>query len=226
MRKTLFAEGEYYHIYNRGVEKRRIFNIAKDYERFLLNMLAFRSKALIPNLSRIFTVTDQNDQNSVLIKVEKINEYVASKPHLVEIVCFCLMPNHFHFLLKETREGGISAYMQRLGLSYTKYYNLKYSRSGHLFESSFQAIHIHRNEYLMYLSRYIHRNPVELIRNNQPLTNYHWSSYPDFIDRNRWGHGLTPNIILDQFQDIQNYKKYVEENKAIPINIDQAYFID
>ena len=225
-----FAEGEYYHIYNRGVEKRNIFLSTSDYERALFCILAFSVGDFHDRMNRI----NQHGQHLMLAMLTDpiyIRKFMNKDP-LVRVICFCLMRNHFHLLLEERSKDGISRYMQRLGNSYTKYFNAKYKRSGHLFGSSYQCVHIDDNEYLKYLSRYIHRNPIESthkkISGNKKkyIKNYPWSSYQDYIFKNRWGGLLSPAIITDQFSSMEEYKEFVEEAFGDNDAIDKKYFLD
>ena len=123
---------------------------------------------------RIFNV--QND----LIK-----EIIESR--YVELVCFTLMPNHFHLILKESKENGISRYMQRILNSYTKYFNVKNELSGHLFQGPFKMVHIEDDPQLLYLSAYIHRNIKEVKNSKEEEYNFSYSSFQDYLARNRWG---------------------------------------
>lgn len=198
-------KGEYYHVFNRGVEKRNIFLTQQDYERFLVSLFSFRKQGRIKHFPRLAL-----GQHSVLTKVAQINQIIEKQSDLVKIAAFCLMPNHFHLLLKECSKNGISYFMQRVGNSFTKYINTKYERTGHLFNAPFKAIHIKRNPYLIYLSRYIHLNPANIMPTGQHILSYPWSSYPDFIIQNRWGDGLHPSIILSQFSSVFEYQKYNE----------------
>jgi putative transposase len=219
MRNTNFAPGEYYHIYNRGVHKQRIFHSQKDYARFLLTMFAFRGKIQFNYFTKLI-----GSQTNLIENVKKFNGLVWSAPKLVEIIAFCLMPNHYHLLLKEITEGGISKYMLRLGDSYTKTSNKKYDRTGHLFSGPFQSIHVDRNEYLIYLSRYIHQNPADLLKSAQKLEDYPWSSYPDYVSQNRWGEGLQSQVIFEQFSGPKDYRRYVD--KKVEIEIANDYLLD
>src|SRR3989344_5685641 len=109
MRKVKLVPGEYYHIYNRGVDKRKIFNDKNDFSRFLESMIDFNQVEAIGSMYEFSFV-------------KKINKSLKKKP-LVEFICFCLNPNHYHFLLRPLQEGGIEKFMQKLGNGYTKYFN-------------------------------------------------------------------------------------------------------
>lgn len=146
-RNLIFALGEYYHVYNRGVEKRVIFDSDFDYQRFLLLLLLAND--------------DKPIEIHQLLRDYTISELIANKRQsIVKVVSFCLMPNHYHLLLKETSEKGISKFMHKLGTGYSLYYNLKNERSGSLFQGTYRAKHAKDDTYLKYLFEYIHLNPI------------------------------------------------------------------
>ena len=160
MRKEIFADGEYYHIFNRGVDKRKIFLHNGHYIRFLKT---------IHNLLASGKVHQKTEYDQSLAFSTKLS-----------FLGYCLMPNHHHFLVRQKEEGGISHFMHQLNTSYTKYFNLNHKRTGRLFEYTFKAVHIESEEQLLHVSRYIHLNP--LISNVvTDLRLYPWSSYLDYI---------------------------------------------
>ena len=149
-RKVSFVQGEYYHIYNRGVEKRVIFTNDYDYRRFvlLLNVLNSNENLKIRDLLR-------ENSFDVLLKTKNDDPLVA-------IGAYCLMPNHFHLLLTPLIDGGISKFMLKLQTAYSMYFNNKNKRSGALFQGVFKSQHLDTDEYLRYIYSYIHLNPAKL----------------------------------------------------------------
>lgn len=133
---------------------------------------------------------------------------------MVELNIFTTMPNHFHLLVQEKTEGGISSYLQRLQNGYAKYFNAKYKKQGHLFQGAFRATPVETDEQLLYLSAYIHRNPRDLAEWKNKEIKYPWSSYQDLVEKNRWGELLKLSIILDQFSEAKDYYKFVETSTA------------
>lgn len=210
MRKTKFAPGEFYHIYNRGNNKQIIFSDTRDWVRFLFITLYFQSTVPIYNISS--SVTSYIKHSVFNVSNETLKKIDDSR--VVELVGFSHMPNHFHLLLIELREGGVSQFMQRVQNSYTKYFNSKYRRNGHLFQGPFQAIHVKDNRQVLHLSTYIHRNPREILGWKNKEDRYPWSSYPDFIRKNRWGILLKHQHITEQFNTPLDYKKFVEKSSA------------
>ncbi len=182
IRNIIFSEGEYYHIYSRGIEKRLIFLDKQDYKRFIY--LLYTANSAEP-------VHLSNYQGISLIKIPRGET-------LVDIGAWCLMPNHFHLLLREKVEGGISTFLKKLLTGYSMYFNIKSQRRGKLFEGKFQARHLDYDQYLKYQFTYIHLNPISLvdegwkkkkiqnkIKAKEFLNRYTYSSYLDYcgIDR-------------------------------------------
>jgi len=185
IRKVNFAQGEYYHIYNRGNSKQRIFHDDQDHRRFV-------DLLYISNSSSKFNLYDLNRNHNF-----NIYDYETDNP-LVAIGAYCLMPNHFHILITEIEDSGISKFMQKLATAYSMYYNKKYKRTGGLFEGKFKSEHADSDTYLKYLFSYIHLNIVKLIqkdwkergiRDKEKTLNhlklYKYSSYLDYLEINR-----------------------------------------
>jgi len=208
MRLIRIAPGEYYHIFNRAVNKQVIFHNTSDYFRFLFLTLYFQSPIIFQQLGR---KVKEFVQSRALDNVEE-DEII--KKRRVELVAFCIMPNHFHLIVKELDEGGIAAYMQRVLTSYSKYYNTKYQKSGHVFQGPYRAVHIADDRQLLHLSAYIHRNPREISKWFKKEDQYIWSSYQDFIDENRWGDLIMPDIVIGQFKDKAEYENFVKTSPA------------
>ena len=206
MRLIRIAPGEYYHIFNRAVNKQTIFHDTRDYFRFLFLILYFQSPVVFRQLGRM--VKDFVLSSALDIKEEVIKE------RTVELIAFCIMPNHFHLIVKELEEGGIATYMQRVLTAYSKYYNTKYEKSGHVFQGPYRAIHISDDPQLKYLSAYIHRNPRELVGWLNKEDKYQWSSYQDYIGENRWDDLLLPDIVLGQFKNKKQYHEFVKTSTA------------
>ncbi|KKT62318.1 MAG: Transposase [Candidatus Giovannonibacteria bacterium GW2011_GWC2_44_9] len=197
MRKTIFANGEYYHIYNRGVDKRGVFMDKFDFERFLQSIEEFNSEDPIGSIYENSFIKDQ-------IK--------SKKKKLVRIICYCLNPNHYHFIIGQLVGRGIEKFMHKLGLGYTQYFNLKHHRSGALFQGPFKAIHIDSNEYLLHLSAYVNLNfKVHKFKLGDLVPKWR-SSWDEYVNEQR-GAGLCKrDVILDQFKNRAEYKKFAESS--------------
>jgi putative transposase len=206
------APGEYYHVYNRAMHKSALFQTHTDWARFLFGVLYFQSPTLFPQAGRL--VKTFTEHEGFIVSELDFKNVLTGKT--IELVSFCIMPNHFHLILRELVEGGIAQYMQRVELAYTKYFNTKFSRSGHVFQGPYKTVHIQDNEQLTYLSTYIHRNPRELKTWKGREADYPWSSYQDYVKENRWGGLLAPEIILDQFEGSKrsNYADFARTSPA------------
>lgn len=206
------VSGEYYHLYGRGIGKNNIFRDDIDRRRFLFSLLYYQSPEKVEQVGRYVKKFSSEIGFPVSGRVLEI----ILNSRFVELVCFCLMPNHFHLLVKEKEDGGISAYMQRVLVGHTMYMNTKYQTSGHLFESRYKAVHVQDNRQLLYLSAYIHRNPRELAAWKDKYFEYPWSSLQDLTEANRWGGLLEADIIAEQFaaEPDSNYADFVRTSTA------------
>jgi putative transposase len=181
MRKIKFYNEEYYHIYNRGVDKRKIFMDEDDYQRFLRSM-------------EIFSETKS-----------PAGDLVAEKR--VDIICYCLNPNHYHFILKQLQDKGIEKFMHKLGLGYTSYFNQKYDRSGALFQGTYQAMEVKDNSGLLWLSGYVNGNSE--IHGIAKAEDYQWSSYSYYLNKKEKDICKKEDI-LEEFKNIEEYRNFVQ----------------
>jgi len=204
-RKIQLAPKSYFHIYNRGTEKREIFINDNDYRRFLILLYLCNNTSPVS----IRNLLDKGLTFGEIFNIER-------KETLVDIGAYCLMNNHVHLLVKNKTENGISRFTQKLFTGYTMYFNKKNKRTGSLFESTFKANLVDKNEYLKYLFAYIHLNPIKLIESDWKekgikdidkakifLKNYLWSSYPFYI-------GEREN---DSILNKQDFPRYFDNNK-------------
>ncbi len=186
-RNISFAVEEYYHLYNRGTDKRIIFQDEHDYKRFIVLLYVCNGTSAID-------LREHFDEGRTFVDLFNFNR----GKRIVDIGAYCLMPNHFHLLVREIQEGGISMFMKKIGTAYSMYFNGRNNRSGALFEGKFKAKHADTDEYLKYLFSYIHLNPVKLIdshwkenglidleKTKEYLNNYPYSSYHDFFRKIR-----------------------------------------
>jgi putative transposase len=210
IRKINLVQGEYFHIYNRGNDKKVIFKDKEDYERFVGLMYACNQKENFKS--------DNLGKDQGLFNVEKITK-------LVDIGVYCLMPNHFHILIIQIEDKGVAKFMQKITTAYVMYFNKKYKRTGSLFEGKFKAEHAGNDRYLKYLYSYIHLNPIKLINRKwreegiknkkevlEYLNQYKYSSYLDYLGENRVQNKvLNINSFPDYFSTRNNFKKEIFE---------------
>ncbi len=206
MRKTELKEGEFYHVYNRGVDKREVFLDENDYIRFLVSMKEFNQVGVIGSLyEKNFRDRPKEAGNK---DIECPIGHSMSNA-LVEFMAYCLNDNHFHFILRQVYDQGIQKFMQKLGNAYTKYFNYKYKRSGVLFQGPFKSVHIESNEKLCYLSAYVNTNHFIHGYGNNP---WKYSSLLDYAGK-RNGKLCSKDVILNQFDNnVEHYREFLEAN--------------
>jgi len=216
-KRPQFITGEFYHIFNRGVEKRNIFQSISDYFRFIFCIYELNNKGLIKMRDRIEERKERKNTGATR---------VINKEPLVEVVVFCLMPNHYHLVLRQLVDGGISLFMKKVGDSYVGYFNEKYNRKGmgSLFQGRFKAIHIKNDNQLMNLICYIFTNPLELLEKNwkekglkdpkkaiKYLESYRWSSFLDCIGISNFPSVTKRDFIMEFFGSPTKIKESVED---------------
>lgn len=204
MRKHKLASNNIYHVYNRGVEKRIIFKDNQDYSRFIKGLVVFNDTKLIDDFKDRF---------------KRIINKSHQRKEIVDIIAFCLMPNHYHMLLRQRADNGITEFMRKLGGGYVNYFNLKHERVGTLFQGKFKSVLISNDSQFLYIPHYIHLNPLDLIfpdwREKKTinkkqaiyfLNNYEWSSYRDYIGENNFDIVLHKDAMSEYFGE-GGYKK-------------------
>lgn len=205
-RKTPLVTDEYYHVFNRGVNKQPIFFGTKTYKRCLEIIRYYKYKNNPLKYSK-FIKLSHDKKSEIWIELEKEEQL------LVEIISFCLMPNHFHLLLKQNTEGGIAKFMSNFQNSLSRYSNVKTERTGHLLQGRFQAVRIEDDEQLLHVNRYIHLNPYTgfIVKEFTDLSKYPWSSLPEFI--NQLDKTITnPKIILENFKTTDRYTSFLSDH--------------
>lgn len=202
-RKVVLANNQIYHIFNRAIDRQTIFTTKWEYKRAIDTLKYYLYSNLQCKFSQFLNQTKDH-------KLKILQEQIEKDQKLVEIISFCFMPNHFHFLVKQLRENGISKFVANFTNSYTKYFNSKHQRNGHLFEGTFKAILVESDEQLIHLSRYIHLNPVtSFIVKKENLEKYEWSSFPEFISHDN-KNICDKSIILDHFSTVDEYKAFLK----------------
>ncbi len=191
-----FTEDSYYHIYNRGVEKRRIFEDAQDYKTFLYYLKVYLSPLNVLQ------------QEYPLLRINFVNNNLSEE---VNLLAYCLMPNHFHLLLHQKTKSGIPKLMKQIATAYAMYFNKRYQRVGPLFQGIYKGVMVTTDEQLLHLSRYIHLNPTD---RGASLQDFQWSSYK-YYTQNEGPIWVKTSPILDFFNN-QNpnfsYENFVEKS--------------
>jgi len=191
----LYASRSVYHVYNRGNNKQKIFLESADYAAFL-NLLK-------RHLSKVITS-------------DKLGRQYKNWHGNIELLAFCLIPNHFHLLLYQKHNSVITQLMKSITVSYSGYFNAKYSRTGHVFQGVFRASLIEEEPYWQHISRYIHLNP----RN---WKSWEWSSLPYYLNKRRadW---INPKRILETFEET-NYLEFVSDYEDHKTMLDELKYI-
>lgn len=194
---------EIYHVFNRGIDRRPTFTDKWEYKRALLVTQFYRFADPPAKLSAFLKIPPEDK--------EKIMSELQSKgKKLVEIIAFCLMPNHFHFLLKQVTDNGISKFMSNFQNSYTRYFNTRHERIGPLFLDQFKAVRITSDEQLLHSTRYVHLNPHTsfVIKDLDGLIQYPWSSFQEYL-------GISKDVfcdkemVLSMFKSKETYQQFV-----------------
>ncbi|HEY4493759.1 MAG TPA: hypothetical protein VJB98_04045 [Candidatus Paceibacterota bacterium] len=204
VRKEAFAVGEFYHIYNRGVDKRNIVIDSKDSDRFVQGLAEFNTIEPIESIySNSFAGNKRDDVSP-----------------LVNIICYCLNPNHFHFILEEIVEGGISLFMNKQIGGYVKYFNNRHKRSGTLFPGRFKSKHISDNDYFLHSAAYVNLNNRvhQLNEESNKLVRSSWNEYTQNA------RGLCKkDILLEQFTKNREFENFCLDNLPFMIEKRASY---
>ncbi|MBI2591268.1 MAG: transposase [Candidatus Brennerbacteria bacterium] len=214
MRPKIIA-GNIYHVLNRGVDKRKIFLDESDYVRFIHDLFEFNDTSRVFNFGYFV-----KKSNSIAVGQRYIEKDKKPRKLLVEILAFCLMPNHYHLLIKPKIDTGASEFIKKLNGGYSQFFNNKYGRSGALFQGKYKAIPATKESHFIHLPYYIHMNPLDLkfpewrnreINNYKEimsfLENYRWSSFMDYIGKKNFP-SVTQREFLNEFLGgPEQYKK-------------------
>lgn len=202
---------KYYYLYGNGAGKQKIFLDDKDLAKFLFLLLHLQSPTPINNTG--YYAESFLKTGEFRIGDKKIKEIIKNRH--VEVISFAMISDHFQIIIKNLEELVASVYMHRVLTSYGKYFNAKYKKSGKVFDGPFKALLIKNNEGLLQTSAFMHKNIRGFgMEESADYEKYPWSSYKDFIDKNRWGDLLVTNVIDKQFKNRYEYKGFVSKNEA------------
>lgn len=202
----IYYQNAFYHIYNRGIDKREIFMEEYDY-RVFLNLL----KVALSN-PEDYDVTVAGSHPAIwqddFLKKTKIFHPRKNFYGKIQLIAYCLMSNHFHLLIKQLDSESVSLFIKSITTAYVMYFNKKYERVGPLFQGPFKAIDVHDENYFIWLTRYIHRNPPN-------YTNYSYSSYPEYLGKRhaKWVDFSAIAGSHPATKDYESYRSFVETEK-------------
>lgn len=214
-RKVVLAPQQTYHIFNRGVAALPIFLNFREHLRFLGLVDYYRFSNTPFSFSQLMSMPKE-EREKILIELKRKNAI-----H-VEIFAYCLMPNHFHFLLKQITDKGISVFMSNLQNSYVKYFNIRNERAGPLFQSMFKGVRIENDSQFLHVSRYIHLNPsTAYIVEPEKLKDYRWSSLNDYLNGLDSLSFVKSDPILSFFKESKDYEKFILDRVSYQRELDK-----
>jgi len=206
MPRIQFQNNYYYHIFNRGVDKRKVFCDKKDYSNFLIRLNILNNNSKFEE--RIYYRNKDKAKKEFNSKALELNSFLGGLPKYTNIIAYCLNPNHYHLLLKQKQENGIPIFMHKIGTGYTNYFNKRYGRSGSLFQGRYKCAPIKTDKQLLYVSAYINGNAE--IHKIAKAENWPWSSYQDYLGK-RNSDLINKKVILNEFENIKDYQEYTSE---------------
>lgn len=219
IRKEALENDYYYHIFSRSISKYVVFNNPQEYSRMIEILKLYRFTDFYHKYSK-FTQLELNTQEVIISSLKK------NSPVLVEIVAYCLMPTHIHLILKQIADNGISKYMAKILNCYSRYFNIKHRRIGHLWAGRFKNVLVSNDEQLLHLTRYIHLNPSSAGLVDNPY-NWHYSSFHEYINNKTADAGFCTFSYLFDFSP-KEYQKFVLDQKSYQreISLIKHFLID
>ena len=244
MRDIIFENGEYYHIFNRGVDKRETFIDDKDFWKFFDCLRDFNNSTYYLDRLGALGISKNSMRELHSDDFKRLGSFLRGQGRVVDIVSYNLIANHFHILAKQLQDSGISNLMHKVSLSYTNYFNKKHKRSGALFQGTYKAVHIGSEQYLLRLIGYINGN-IEIHNPSIKAIEYSWSSYQairnalssfrlsqDSAELSNLSVLSGLDTILSQFANIEQLDEFIKmitkesrENKKISKEMEK-YFLD
>lgn len=203
-RALVFAKDETYHVFNRGVERRIFFTSKREYGRFI-ELLKYYRFSHVPMRYSDFHVLPGPAQEKIL------QSLIDHGEQEVGILAYCLMPNHFHLVLRQRQDRGVQRFLSNISNGYAKYFNVKHRRVGPLFQGAFKAVHIETDEQLLHVTRYVHLNPVSaFMLSENEIDAYPWSSLSEYMTKASNGYCNT-EWVKEFFKKPSGYRSFVHD---------------
>lgn len=204
IRKNPIIVGQIYHVFNRSIGRQPIFLNNSSFQRAIETISYYQYLETPLRFSHFNRLPSK-------LKNKTLDTLLQSRKR-VKILAFCLMPNHFHFLIQEISDRGTSSFMSNLQNSYAKYFNTKNERNGALFQQMFKAVLIETDKQLIHVTRYIHLNPLTsfILKDIEELSDYPWSSFPEYLGMSNWSI-VDKEFILDFFPSIQSFIDFTRD---------------
>lgn len=213
-RRTVITPGEIYHVFNRSVGSIPVFLSTREYKRAREVFEFYTYDKPLLRFSRFNVLPGEHKAAFI--------QRLRESPKIIELFAYCLMPNHFHFLVRELVEDGIATFMSNFQNSYAKYFNTKFERSGALFQSMFKAVRIETDEQLLHVSRYIHLNPVTsyLLQSAEELGSFRWSSWSNYNQQNE-SDIINSDLVISHFKTLRDFRKFNFDQADYQRNLDE-----
>jgi len=221
IKRPPLVNGEIYHIVLRAIEGFKLFRDERDSLRMIHDLFEFNDDENVSSNYRVCKIRNNNVTRTLLVTLPG-----EKRKKLVDILVFCLMPNHIHLLVRQLQEGGISKLMRKIGAGYGGYYNKKHQRSGRLFDGRYRVVHVGNDNQLKVAFVYIHTNPVailvpnwkedgisgkELQKATEFLESYRWSSYADYLEKKNFPSITSRDFLLNELGGIGEAKRFVND---------------
>ena len=209
-RKIPLINGEIYHVFNRGIDHRTTFSSTREYQRALITILFYQFQQQGYKIASFFNLQKTSQQQMLSCLSQSFRN---------QVLAYCLMPNHFHLLLRQETENGISSHLKEFQNSYTRYFNIRHERQGPLFSTQFKAVRIETENQFLHVSRYIHLNPYssKIIKNKGEIFTYPWSSCHSYTNHKPSVHSphypiLNTEILDTHFKSAKNHQQFILDN--------------
>ncbi len=214
-RKVILASGEVYHVFNQTLDSKKVFVTRREFKRAIIDLWYYRFKTPSLPLSQYFNLPDK--------MCAVYNDQLVKSGQIVEVYSYCLMNNHFHLLIKQLVDGGISKYLANFQNSYTRFFNIKTKRKGAIFLNQFKAVRIETEEQLLHVSRYIHLNPLTgyIVSDFSQLMEYEWSSLREYLGTVQNTNNIcNTKPIQSFFSDRNSYIDFIRDRAAYQRELD------
>lgn len=218
-RSLVFANDQIYHVFNRGIERRTVFTNTREYQRMLEAVWFYRFRNPKLRLSHYLNLSEAEKR---LFTNELKNQAL-----MTDLIAFCLMPNHFHLVLRQKQDNGIRSYVANTVNSYTKYFNIKHKRVGPLFQGIFKAVHVETEEQLLHLTRYVHLNPVTAyLVEMKDMETYPWSSLAAYLNnQNQKTIFVERKVLKDLGIPLRRYLEFVSDQAGYACDLNKIKHI-
>lgn len=199
-RSIVLSNGQLYHVFNRGIDRQPVFTTKREYERMMTTLWYYRFEHPGASLSYYLDLGVEEKK--------QFEKKLVMKPPAVSLLAYCLMPNHFHVVLRQEMNEGIRSFVGNVTNSYTKYFNMKRKRIGPLFQGTFKSVYVETDEQFLHLTRYVHLNPImAYLCKVYDLASFPWSSYREYLEPSTMK--LCQKEVVQSLMSLKHYDTFV-----------------